>query len=308
MVLVHLTVNQLLVMAIYMLLGYLLRRLNVLSKAGSRDFAGLLVKVIIPAVIVNSFCEEFSSRRLVQLGESTLLALGLLLLSMLVAQILYPGKALENFSAAFSNAGFMGIPLVRAVLGEEALLFVVPFVALLNLLQWTYGVDKICERKQKKSFAALFRELLWNPPMIAICAGLLLFLCRWGNMLPAAVSTTIRGVCALNMPLAMMVLGIYLAEEDLLSVFSQPVIYGVSLTRLILIPLLSLALLSVLPFPQEIRQAILLCAAAPVGANVAVYAQLYGKDAAYASKMVVLSTMMSLITLPLITALSQLMR
>lgn len=305
MSLMLLTIGQLLIMTIYLIIGYILFRLNVISTAGSRDLAGLLVKLIIPAVIIQSFCTEFSVHRLQELAQSTLVAILLLGVAILVARVLYPKAPLESFGAAFSNAGFMGIPLVRAVLGSEAVFYIVPFVALLNLLQWTYGVDIICPNPTKRTFGQLSKKLLWNPPMVAIGIGLVIFVSGFGTALPSVLSTTLQGVCALNAPLAMMVLGVYLAKEKIITLFTSPALYGVCAVRLVLIPLISLGLLWCLPFPHEMGQAILICAAAPVGANVAVYAQLYEKDHAYASKMVVLSTIFSLLTLPALAALSQ---
>lgn len=305
MSLVFLTVQQLFVMTIYLITGYALLRLNVVSTGGSRDFAGMLVKVIIPAVIIQSFCVEFSVQKLLILAQSSLTAILLLGLSMLLAHLIYRKAPLENFSAAFSNAGFMGIPLVRAVLGNDAVFYIVPFVALLNLLQWTYGVDVICQSTTKRTAKALCKKLLWNPPMVAIGIGFAIFVSGLGTALPAAVTITLQGICNLNAPLAMMVLGVYLAKEKISTLFTSPALYGLCAVRLFLIPLISLVIVACLPFPHEIGQAVLICAAAPVGANVAVYAQLYGKDHTYASKMVVLSTILSLFSLPVIAALTQ---
>lgn len=305
MAIVLLTIDQLIIMAIYLIMGFALLRLGVISTAGSRDFAGLLVKVIIPAVIVQSFCTDFSWHRLQELVQSTLAAVLLLGASILLAHLIYQKAPLENFSAAFSNAGFMGIPLVRAVLGAEAVFYIVPFVALLNLLQWTYGVDVICRNTTKQTPWQLCRKLLWNPPMVAIGVGFVIFVSGFGSSLPSVLSTTLQGVCSLNAPLAMMILGVYLANEKITMLFRLPALYGVCAVRLILIPLVSLAIVCCLPLPHEIGQAVLLCAAAPVGANVAVYAQLYGRDHTHASKMVVLSTILSLLTLPSVAALTQ---
>lgn len=301
MELVVLTVRQLLVMLLYLLVGFFLYRGKVITPAGSKDLAALLVKLIIPAVIVDSFCVPFSWESLVALGQSAVIAAVLLALAILVARWMYPHAPLENFSAAFSNAGFMGIPLVSAVLGEEAVLYVVPFVALLNLLQWTYGVDVICGKRSP----IVLRQLLWNPPLVGIGIGLVLFVTGLGGALPRVVATTLQGVSGLNAPLAMMILGIYLACENPATLFNDPRLYAVSAVRLALVPLLSLLVLWILPVPRTMALAILICAAAPVGANVAVYAQLHGKDHAYASKIIVLSTLLSLISLPLVTAADQ---
>ena len=301
MELFFLTTQQLMLMLLYLVLGYALFRFRIITSEGSRDLAGLLVKLIIPAVIVNSFCVPFSMQRLASLGVSWILAALLLALAISVAKVIYPHAPLEHFSAAFSNAGFMGIPLVTAVLGSEAVLYAAPFVALLNALQWTYGMDVIREQKMPLSLQKLF----WNPPMVGIGIGLALFATGLGAQVPALFQSALQGVCALNTPLAMMILGVYLAKEDPKTLFVNGKLYQVCAVRLVLVPTLSLAVLWVLPIRQEIALAVLICAAAPAGANVATYAQLLDKDYAYASKIVVLSTLLSLLCLPVLAMIGQ---
>ena len=103
----------------------------------------------------------------------------------------------------------------------------------------------------------------------------------------------------------MIVLGVYLAKEDPRKLFSSARTYGVSAVRLLAIPLCTLLLVWLIPAQRQASLAVMICAAAPVGANVAVYAQLHGRDHAYASKIVVVSTLLSVITLPAMTILSQ---
>ena len=260
-----LTAQQLVLMLIYLLLGYELFRFHIITSEGSRDLAALLVKLVIPAIIINSFCVPFAVQKLADLAVSWLLAALLLALAIGMAHILYPHAPLEHFSAAFSNAGFMGIPLVTAVLGSEAVLYAAPFVALLNALQWTYGMDVIREKKPPLSLSRIF----WNTP------------------------------------LAMMILGVYLAKESPRTLFTDKKLYQVCAVRLLLVPVVSIAVLWALPVRRDIALAVLICAAAPVGANVAAYSQLLNKDYVYASKIVVFSTLFSLICLPLIVIIGQ---
>lgn len=300
--LMFLIFQQMVVMLMYLLIGFFMYRKGCITLAGCKDMANMLVKLIIPAVIINSFCIPFSVDSLLALGQSTIAAVILLLLAVLVARWLYPHSSLENFSSAFSNAGFIGIPLVSAVLGREAVLYAVPFVALLNLLQWTYGVDIIKEEQSQFSL----HQMLWNPPMVGIGIGFLLFLTGYGAVLPNSVTSMLQGICGLNAPLAMMILGVYLAREDVAKLFVDRKLFMVCGVRLLIIPLLSVLILWLLPLPRTMSIVLLLCAASPVGANVAVYAQLHEKNYAYASKMVVLSTLLSMISLPLVVAVGQL--
>lgn len=301
MELVRLTVRQLCIMFIYLAMGYLLFRLKVITASGSREIAAMLVKLVIPAVIVNSFCVEYSPEKLRALAVSAGVSAALLALAILTAGLIYRKRPIDNFAAAFSNAGFMGIPLVQAVLGEGAVFYIAPFVALLNFLQWTYGVDVIKNERTRPSL----KKLLWNPLAVGLILGIVLFVTGLGTSIPALGRTALAGVCGLNTPLAMLILGVYLAQEDIKRLFLDPWLYLLSAVRLVLIPALSLLLLWLLPVETDAALALLICASASVGANVAVYAQLHGRDYSYASRTVVLSTLLSLGTLPLIAALGQ---
>lgn len=134
-------------------------------------------------------------------------------------------------------------------------------------------------------------------------AALILFFAGWGSRLPAALMRTLSGLSALNAPLAMMVLGVYVAQADFKTLWTDPALYKVSAVRLLLIPLLTAGLLKLFSMEYAMAGALLIAASAPVGANVAVYAQIHGKDYIYASKTVVVSTLLSVVSLPLVIGL-----
>ncbi len=143
-----------------------------------------------------------------------------------------------------------------------------------------------------------------NPIMIGSILGLLLFVTGLGTKLPVILSGAISGVAALNSPIAMLVLGIYMAQASLKETFLSPRLYCLSGVRLLLVPAITLLMLIFIPASPMMKYVILIGAAAPVGANVAVYAQLYDKDYSYACQTVVVSTLLSIATLPVMTALA----
>lgn len=289
------TLQQTAVMLLYVAGGYLLFRTKKISAEGSRSLASMLITLIIPCVIVRSFCVEPTAEKIGQLAQSALLAALSLLLAMLAAALIYRKNPIDNFSSAFSNAGFIGIPLIQATLGEEAVFYIVAYVALLSILQWSYGVYVLTRRRELLKI----KPLLWNPIVGGTVIGLVLFFTGWGVRLPSVLNTALSGAASLNAPIAMMVLGIYLAQTPIRSMLTTPRLYAVCAVRLLLIPLATLALLLAIPAPNDLRLALLLTAAAPIGANVAVYAQLHNLDYAYACKAVTLSTLLSCVTLPL---------
>ena len=291
----QIVIRQTLVMFLYMLAGFVLFKIKRMTVQGSRDIASTWVYLIIPAVLVNSFCVEFSVQRLKEFLFSALLGALSLLLAIVISRLLFPKAPIDDFAAAFSNAGFIGIPLVQAALGPNAVFYLVGIIAMLNVGQWTYGVGLLTGKKSATSL----KSILLNPIMIGALIGLVIFLTGLGPVVPDIIRITLQGLSSLNGPLAMLVLGCYLAQTEPKKLVTTPGLYWMSAVRLLLIPLATLLVFWPLPIAGEIKYAVFIAASAPVGANVAVYAQLHGKDYPYACQTVALTTLLSIVTLPL---------
>ncbi len=300
MEIVVLLLRQNLVMLVYMMIGYFLYKKKLVSAGGSADIGRILLYIIMPAAILKSYLADFSQERLEGLFVSFLAALLSLLLSIAAARIAFSKEqGIERFGAAFSNAGFIGIPLVQMTLGEEAVFYVSSYVALLNILQWTYGLVTITGDRSLISV----KRLRTNPIILSFLAGIALFLLPVS--LPETAENVVGTIAAMNGPLAMIVLGVYLGQVPLRSLFSGRVVYRCALVRLIVIPVLTMALLFVFPEKYHmLKLTILIAASAPVGSNVSIFAQLYGQDYMQSVKEVTLSTLLCIITLPLILGIA----
>ncbi|MBO5496432.1 MAG: AEC family transporter [Oscillospiraceae bacterium] len=292
--------KQIMTMFLYMLAGFLLVKTKKLSEQGSRDLATMLIWLVIPATLINSFCTVCSPEKLLALAQSAFLAALALGLAMLIARLIFRRSPIDEFAATYSNAGFIGIPLVTASLGSEAVFYTVGIITLMNVLQWTIGVQRLTGRRGAFSV----KSLLLSPVVIAGLIGLALFVTGLGANLPTVLSGALKGLAALNAPLAMMVLGAYFARVDVGAMFRSGRLYLLSAVRLLLIPLLTVVAFRLTGLPQTMRMAVLISASAPVGVNVAVYAQLHDLDYAYASETVVLSTLLSVVFQPLVLMLA----
>ena len=187
------------------------------------------------------------------------------------------------------------MPLIIVTAGQSAVFYVACFIAFLNIGQWTYGVSILNGQPVRQGFQP--KKLIRAPFIIAILIGMFLFLTR--IRLPSLISGCISSVAGLNTPLAMFAIGIYIAQTNLGKMASKAVLYKVAAVRLLLIPAVSLLLLLLVPESyHDMKIALLLASACPVGANVAVYAQLHGKDYAYAVETVTISTLFSILTIP----------
>lgn len=288
--------KQILEMFLLAGIGYLLFKAGKISGEGSRTLGNILIYVSLPAVIINGFLVERTPEHVSGILLSMAGALALILVSVLISHFIFRHNPIGAFAAAFSNPGFFGIPLVIASLGKEYVFYAACFIAFLNIGQWTYGVSRLTGQPLRQGFA--LKKLIRAPFVIAITAGLVLFVTQLP--LPGILKDGLSAAAGLNTPLAMFTVGIYLAQTDLKKMLKDRSLYAVSAVRLLLIPLAALGILSLFPANLNGMKTVLLIAAAcPVGSNVAVYAQLHGKDYPYAVETVVISTALSLATIPL---------
>ncbi|MGN0636847.1 MAG: AEC family transporter [Huintestinicola sp.] len=293
--------DRIAVMLAYMIPGYVLYKKRIISDQGAKDIGKLLIYIILPAAIINSYNMGYTPERAMGLLLSFLAAAAALALSVILSRLLFGGKQpIESFGAAFSNAGFMGIPLISSVIGQEAVYYAAAFVAILNILQWTYGVYLITGNRS----AVSAKKILLNPVIISFFIGVILFFLP--VRLPAFISDILGTISQMNAPISMLTVGTYLAQVPIGEIFTDKKGYAVSAARLLVIPLLTAVMLAVLPFGDDtMRLTVIILAAAPVGSNVAVYAQIYGGDHKRAVRETVLSTLLCVLTMPLVIGISE---
>lgn len=301
MTMVLLMLRQIAIMALLVLVGIYLSRRGFLSEQGTRDLGAILIRVIIPVVIVKSFITPFSAQRLQQLGLSFLLALLSYVLAMAVSWLVFgKRRRIENFAASFCNAGFIGIPLAQAVIGEEGVFFIASSIALLNLFQWTYGVYIMTDDRN----AISAKTIVKNPVVIAIVIGLLLFLTRLP--VPPVVVSTLGYIAGMNTPVAMILLGTYMARLPMRRILLEKRAYLCVVLRLLAIPALTLLVFRLLPVGDRgVLLTVFLAAATPVGANICVFAQQNNCDYELSVVTVCLSTLLSAVTVPLLVSAAQ---
>ena len=292
--------KQIAIMALLIAVGWVLRRKNFLSEQGTKELGAILLRIIIPCVIVKSYIVPYSRERLLELALSAGLALLGFIAAMLIAYAVYgKRRRIENFAAAFCNAGFIGIPLAQAAIGEDGVFYVAASVALLNLFQWTYGVYIMTDRRD----AIRAKTIATNPVVIAIVVGVVLFVGR--IPVPEILTSTLGYIAGMNTPVAMILMGTYLARVSWRELLDRRA-YSCVLLRLVVIPAVVLVLFWLLPVSNTaVVMAVFLAAATPVGANICVFAQQYNSDYPFSVVTVCLSTVLSVVTVPLLSTLAQ---
>ncbi len=296
MALAFILLKQIVVMFLLMSIGYGLFKAKKITLQGNKELGVLLIYVILPSSIIKSYITDYSQEKLYGLYVSFLAAIAALAVSVIISRFVFGNRQkVEHFGTAFSNAGFLGIPLVKVIVGDSAVFYVAAFVALLNILQWTYGVVVMSGSRE----AISFKKIATNPVIISLGIGLFLFISQLA--VPSILTDTLAILGNMTAPIAMITLGVYLAQMKFRELFQEKWAYLSTLLRLIIIPVITLGLLTLLPGQyRDIKLTILIAAAAPVGSNVAIFAQLNGLDYTRAVKSICLSTLLCIVTMPIL--------
>ena len=298
---VQLLLQQMIRMVVYILIGFTLGKTKVISDKNSSAISSLLICAVLPCTILNSFFIERTPESIRVVLYSLFgggLAMGA---TMLVSAIFLRKDPIENFGGTIANTAFMAMPLVNSVLGQGATLFVSGFFFVQTIVMWTYNILFMRPRGEKPNYRSLYA----SPVSIALVLGFLIFFA--GLPMPKLVSDCASAIAACNSPIAMIMLGIYISNTKFSDIFTTRRIYWVSAVRLILVPLAVILVLFAVPSDMtQLRIGILIGASAPAAINTAVFPEKAGLNYTHGVKIICLSTIFSLVTLPLVTFIANL--
>ena len=295
---------QVLILFVFMGFGFVGEKRKFISQEGSKVISDIILNFVTPCLIINSLNIDFDKTKFKGLIICFIAFLLIQAVSAVVAFFLFKSDTdstnrVMRFALVFSNVGYMGIPLQKAVLGDEGVFYGSVCVAVFNIFMWTFGI--ICMSGEKKQMSV--RKLFLNPGIVAVTIGLILFL--FSIKLPTSVSSAISGMAALNTPLAMMVIGFNLARSNILSALKDKRVYIISFLRLVVIPLVSLFVLLAIGLRGTILVSLIIATSAPVAAATTVLSVKFEKDTDLSVKLVAFSTLLSIITMSGVVALAQ---
>lgn len=293
---------QIIKMFIMMGIGYIFYKKKLTNDSIVSGLSNLLLYLATPATLINSFLQEYSPEKIPNLLFSFVATALIYLVGIILAEILYKKEdGVDKFGVVFSNAGFIGIPLVSGVFGNAAVFYLAPVIVMFYVFAFTYGIYIMsCDIKEVK-----IKKIITNPCIVSAVVGILIFLCQ--IKLPSPILGSISGFAGLNTPLAMLVLGAHVARGNLKDIFTNIRAYKLSILRGIVMPIITIILFKFVPAQwMEVKTILFISLSAPIGALSPVFAMMYDKDAVYGAQSVCLSTLLSVILLPLMMLLAQL--
>lgn len=290
------------IMFLLMLVGYVLYKVKIIHDSSTEDFSNLLLKITMPCAIVVSYQREFDLALLQKLGIGILLSVMAYGVSILIATLVYPKHQKDSPScracAVLTNCGCVGLPLLESLMGPEGVFLGSGFIMVTTVFLWTYGIATLTAGKQRVSPT----KILLNPGTIAMFFGLLVFISP--VKLPTIVFSSLQGLANMNMPLAMLVIGMFVAQMDIRQCFSRGRVMLMSLMRLVVIPGVVLAVLFVLPLDSNTKIATFMGVASPCSMAVPMLSKVNDGDYLFTSQCVVNSTLLSILSLPVLLTLS----
>ena len=291
--------EQLLKMFFIMLLAFICYKIKLVDQNGNRSISNLLLIVVNPLLIITVYQDTKYNPNMVRgllLAFAAALAahiLGILISTLLIRPSSGPDCSIERFNSMYSNCGFIGIPLVNSILGSSGVFFITAYMVVFNLFTWTHGIilmEKKCSLKNMK-------EGILSPMFLSTAAAVALFFLR--VRIPSVV------LDSMNTPLAMMVAGFSVAQSDLGKMLRNLRIYFISFIKLILIPVLMIAVLKLMSLPSEVATTILIGAACPAATTGTMMAIRYKQNYTYSSELFAMTTVLSVITIPAIVLFAE---
>lgn len=293
-------INTVLIFVILVLPGYYSIKKGVLQTMQIDGLSKILVTFIWPAMVIDAMISVELTAELRHMVYDTLLicligyaiSAAIAFLYVRIRQIPAQREGITKFSLVFNNTGFIGIPLARMVFGQEALMIASLAEVVCDSLIFTVGIMMMDHTKKE-----IHLDSILNPSFLSVLLGLvLLFL----NLpLPVIVTKTVNIMGSATTALAMFIIGAQLAERDLKELFAQKSCYILSAIRLLVLPAVMYVFLFIILKHRTMADAVLvLMFAMPSASCTAIFARQYHKDYHYATNVVMLTTVLSVLTIP----------
>ncbi len=294
---------QVVIMFLLIFVGFFLKKLNKLSKEWVKESTTVLLYIVTPCVLVNAYQIEYSSSLLNKLLSATLFSILFHIISIVITTVLFKKEdtlkyRISIFGSVYSNCGFMAIPILTAVFGNEGVFYGSAYLAIFTLFYWTHGLF-VCSGTVK---TLNFKNVVLNPGIIGSFLSIGMFLLK--IKLPTVILESVRHIASMNTPLAMIVIGTYLVDIDLKKALKNINLYIVTFLRLLILPIMGILLAILFKINPVVAKTMIISAACPTAAVTSLFATKFDLDEIYATEIVSLTTILSIITIPTIMLLS----
>ncbi len=297
------TLEQVGILFLLIFIGFAGVKTKIIQPESKKVFSSFLVSVVMPMVILNSYMSEFDPEVFLNLAWSfvfstVVMVVGFILTFLFMMKSKSKNKAILMFGSMFSNSVYMGFPLIQALFGTEGMLYTSAFVTMFNVFVWTIGYVVVSGKPFGKE---VLKNVVTNPVLISIGVGLVIYL---GQIpIPEIVKQPISLVANMNTSLSMIIIGMVIASSNMKQIVTSGEVWLLLLRRLIVIPAICFVLFYVLGISGMVANVVLILQACPTAAITSVFAIQFNHNENLAAGAVVLTTLCSIVTLPVFAML-----
>ena len=284
--------------------GFACGKKGILTDTSSKKVTDIVLYVVTPCVMISAFQRDFSVELLGNILITIACATAIIFATVFISKLIFRDKnearkRVLQFSTIFSNCGFMSLPLQKAILGNDGWFYGSIFVAVFNVIVWSYGLVMMSGDKKQLSI----RKIAFNPGIAGVLLALLLFVLR--IHLPYIIIQPVEYLAALNTPLPMLIIGFYLSQANLKKAFTDAGAYLAMAVRLVVVPLLAMVVMCGLNVDKTIMIACVIASAAPTAATTTMFAAKFNRDVELSVSVVASTTLVSILSMPLVVALAE---
>ncbi len=292
-------INQVMVLFIIMVVGFYAKKRGFLNNVVDKGLSELLINITLPLMIITSFNIKYEAEMVSNAQKILLYSFFIHTSLILISKMFFfkfqrSKQQVFRFITIFCNVGFMGYPVLESIYGGMGVFYAAIFNIPFNLLVWTIGVTLFTGERDLKSM----RKAIANPALIAVIIGVILFV--FSIRLPLPIETSFKLVGATTTPISMIIIGSMLAELQLKNIFSDLSIYYATVVRLLIVPMIIYVVLKFFKVDEFLLNICVILQAMPAAVTTAIIAEKYGGDALLASQCVFITTIISVITIPIV--------
>lgn len=302
-----LLMQQIVQLFLMIFMGYLIVKTGLVRDDDSKVLSKIILYLIVPCVIINAFQVDYTTDTvkglLIAFAASVMTQVVLLIVISASGKLLHLNEV-EIASVYYSNSGNLIVPIVTFILGQEWVLYGCVFMSVQLVFLWTH-----CKKIISREASYDLKKIILNINMISIFIGVILFFT--GIRLPEIIRNTLASVGTMIGPASMIVTGMLFAGMNLKQIFANKRVYFITFLRLIAVPLIALVLIkfsnlaSFSADGNKIMLIVFLAIITPSASTVTQMCQVYGNDSRYASAINVMTTLLSIITMPVMVMLFQ---
>ena len=295
-------VNLQLVLLSILVIGIICSRLKIVSKEGQESLSNLLLNLVLPCNIIASFSSHVESDNM---ARNLVLALVISAIIQLLA-VAFGGKLFKKFpknekdvmhyGLICSNSSFIGMPVAENIYGSLGVVYVSMFQLPIRITMWTSGLALFTKVDRKSAI----KTILVHPCIVSMAIGIIIMI--FSPPLPGFVTSTIDYLSKCTIPLSMLIIGCILSECSIKEIFDRSAVYF-SVIRLVIFPLVIFVILKVLGVDDVLLGVSVIMSGMPAGSTTVILADKYDGAGHYASKVMFVSTLLSMLTIPLLCAI-----